>query len=113
LEPSDFDPIVVADAIVKVVDAPFGKWPLRVELMLRRMAGRFVNGVADRVSTEMFRRVCLKDLLEPRLLSDSRQQQPLDTRSPSGRINNSRITRKKLRTRFIRSAYATRDRAYF
>lgn len=73
LEPSDFDPIVVADAIVKVVDAPFGKWPIRVELMLRRMAARFVDGVADRVSTEMFRRVCLKDLLEPRLLSDPRQ----------------------------------------
>ena len=73
MEPSDFDRTVAADALVKVVDSPFGKWPIRIELMLRRMAARFVNGVADRVSTEMFRRVCLKDLLEPRLLSDPRQ----------------------------------------
>jgi hypothetical protein len=38
--PADADVSAVADAIVKVVDAPFGKRPFRVTLIRRRTARR-------------------------------------------------------------------------
>jgi NAD(P)-dependent dehydrogenase (short-subunit alcohol dehydrogenase family) len=66
LEPADADVSAVADAIVQVVDAPFGKRPFRVHIDPSQDGCEIVNGVADRVRAEMFRRIGLEDLLHPR-----------------------------------------------
>jgi hypothetical protein len=67
LEPPDADAGSVAEAIVKVVDAPFGKRPFRVHVDPSQDGAEIVNGVADRVRAEMFRRIGLEDLLHPAL----------------------------------------------
>lgn len=67
LEPADADAGAVADAIVKVVGAPFGKRPFRVHIDPSQDGAEVVNAVADRVRAEMFRRIGLEDLLTPRL----------------------------------------------
>jgi NAD(P)-dependent dehydrogenase (short-subunit alcohol dehydrogenase family) len=66
LEPADADVAAVADAIVKVVDAPFGKRPFRTHVDPSQDGAEIVNGVADRVRAEMYRRIGLDDLLTPR-----------------------------------------------
>jgi NAD(P)-dependent dehydrogenase (short-subunit alcohol dehydrogenase family) len=66
LEPADADVGAVADAIVQVVDTPFGKRPFRVHIDPSQDGCEIVNGVADRVRAEMFRRIGLEDLLQPR-----------------------------------------------
>jgi len=68
LEPADARVEAVADAIVKVVDTPFGKRPLRVHIDPSQDGCEIVNGVADRVRAEMFRRIGLERLLSPRAL---------------------------------------------
>ena len=65
LEPADADAGSVAAAIVNVVDAPFGKRPFRVHVDPSQDGAEIVNGVADRVRAEMFRRIGLEDLLNP------------------------------------------------
>ena len=67
LEPADADAKSVADAIVKVVDMPFGKRPFRTHIDPSEDGAEIVNGVADRVRAEMFRRIGLEDLLHPRV----------------------------------------------
>jgi NAD(P)-dependent dehydrogenase (short-subunit alcohol dehydrogenase family) len=67
LEPQDAEPGSVAEAIVRVVDAPFGKRPFRVHVDPSQDGAEIVNGVADRVRAEMFRRIGLADLLSPAL----------------------------------------------
>lgn len=66
LEPADADVGAVAAAIVQVVDAPFGKRPFRVHIDPSQDGCEIVNGVADRVRAELFRRIGLEDLLTPR-----------------------------------------------
>jgi NAD(P)-dependent dehydrogenase (short-subunit alcohol dehydrogenase family) len=68
LEPADADAAEVAKAIVAVVDAPFGKRPFRVHIDPSRDGAEEVNGVADRVRSEMYRRIGLEDLLRPAVL---------------------------------------------
>jgi NAD(P)-dependent dehydrogenase (short-subunit alcohol dehydrogenase family) len=65
LEPALADAGSVAVAIVNVVDAPFGKRPFRVHVDPSQDGAEIVNGVADRVRAEMFRRIGLEDLLRP------------------------------------------------
>jgi len=65
LEPADADAGSVATAILNVVDAPFGKRPFRVHVDPSQDGAEIVNGVADRVRAEMFRRIGLEDLLHP------------------------------------------------
>jgi NAD(P)-dependent dehydrogenase (short-subunit alcohol dehydrogenase family) len=65
LEPPDADPQGVADAIVKVVDTPFGKRPFRVHFDPSDDGAAVVNGVADRVRAELLRRIGLADILKP------------------------------------------------
>jgi NAD(P)-dependent dehydrogenase (short-subunit alcohol dehydrogenase family) len=65
LEPPDADPQAVAEAIVKVVDAPFGKRPFRVHIDPSSDGAEVVNGVADRVRAEFLRRIGLEDVLNP------------------------------------------------
>jgi NAD(P)-dependent dehydrogenase (short-subunit alcohol dehydrogenase family) len=64
--PADGDVSAVAEAIVKVVDAPFGKRPFRVHIDPTQDGAEVVNGVLDRVRAEMLRRIGLADLLTPR-----------------------------------------------
>jgi len=68
LEPADADVRAVAEAIVKVVDLPFGKRPFRTHIDPSQDGSEIVNGVADRVRAEMFRRIGLEDLLSPRII---------------------------------------------
>jgi NAD(P)-dependent dehydrogenase (short-subunit alcohol dehydrogenase family) len=71
--PADADVSAVADAIVKVVDTPFGKRPFRVHIDPTQDGAEVVNTVLDRVRAELLRRISLGDLLIPRdLASQSR-----------------------------------------
>jgi hypothetical protein len=63
--PADADVNEVAKAIVHVVDRPFGKRPFRVHIDPAEDGAEIVNGVADRVRTEMYRNIGLSDLLTP------------------------------------------------
>lgn len=65
-EPPDADVGAVADAIVEVVDLPFGKRPFRRHIDPAQDGCEVVNGVADRVRAEFLRRIGLADLLSPR-----------------------------------------------
>jgi hypothetical protein len=67
--PADADVSAVADAIVKVVDAPFGKRPFRVHIDPTQDGAEVVNAVSDRVRAELLRRIGLGDLLAPRVLA--------------------------------------------
>ena len=64
--PTDADVSAVADAIVRVVDAPFGKRPFRVHIDPTQDGAEVVNAVSDRVRAELLRRIGLGDLLTPR-----------------------------------------------
>jgi len=68
LEPPDADVTTVAEAIVRVVDLPFGKRPFRTHIDPSQDGAEIVNGVADRVRAEMFRRIGIQDLLSPRVV---------------------------------------------
>jgi NAD(P)-dependent dehydrogenase (short-subunit alcohol dehydrogenase family) len=59
----------VADTIVKVVDAPFGKRPFRVHYDPTQDGAEVVNMVLDRVRAEVLRRIGLTDVLTPRDLT--------------------------------------------
>jgi NAD(P)-dependent dehydrogenase (short-subunit alcohol dehydrogenase family) len=63
--PPDADAGAVADAIVKVVDAPFGKRPFRVHIDPTQDGADVAFAVMDRVRTEMLHRVGLSELLTP------------------------------------------------
>ncbi|QKK18250.1 SDR family oxidoreductase [Rhizobium indicum] len=65
LEPADADAGAVATAIVDVVGKPFGTRPFRVHIDPSEDGAEIVNGVADRVRAELFRRIGLEDLLKP------------------------------------------------
>jgi hypothetical protein len=65
LEPADADPEAVAQAIVTVVNTPFGKRPFRVHIDPSSDGAEIVNGVADRVRAELLRRIGLEDVLTP------------------------------------------------
>ena len=61
----DADVTEVADAIVRVVDAPFGKRPFRVHIDPASDGAEVVNAVADRVRVELLRNMGLADLQHP------------------------------------------------
>jgi NAD(P)-dependent dehydrogenase (short-subunit alcohol dehydrogenase family) len=67
--PPDANVEGVADAIVKVVDAPFGKRPFRVHYDPSQDGAEVVNMVLDRVRAELLRRIGLTDVLTPRDLT--------------------------------------------
>jgi hypothetical protein len=50
-----------------VIDMPFGTRPFRIHIDPSEDGAEIVNGVADRVRAEMFRRIGLEDLLTPRI----------------------------------------------
>jgi NAD(P)-dependent dehydrogenase (short-subunit alcohol dehydrogenase family) len=63
--PADAEPSAVADAIVAVVDTPFGKRPFRVHIDPSQDGADVGFGVLDRLKAEMLHRVGLADLLTP------------------------------------------------
>jgi NAD(P)-dependent dehydrogenase (short-subunit alcohol dehydrogenase family) len=63
--PDDADVGAVAEAIAKVVDAPFGKRPFRVYIDPTQDGAEVAFGVIDRVRTEMLHRVQLDEMLTP------------------------------------------------
>jgi NAD(P)-dependent dehydrogenase (short-subunit alcohol dehydrogenase family) len=63
--PEDADVGAVAEAIVKVVDAPFSKRPFRVHIDPTQDGAQVAFAVIDRVRTEMLHRVRLDELLAP------------------------------------------------
>jgi NAD(P)-dependent dehydrogenase (short-subunit alcohol dehydrogenase family) len=67
--PEDADVNLVAEAIVKVVDTPFGKRPFRVHIDPTQDGAEVVNAVLDRIRAEMLHRVGLGDLLFPRVVA--------------------------------------------
>ena len=69
--PPDADVAAVADAIVKVVETPFGKRPFRVHIDPTQDGAEVVNMVLDRVRAELLRRIGLGDLLVPRVLASA------------------------------------------
>ncbi len=68
LVPKDADPQRVADAIVEVVDTPFGERPFRVHFDPSDDGTVIVNDVADRVRAELLRRIGLADILKPAII---------------------------------------------
>jgi NAD(P)-dependent dehydrogenase (short-subunit alcohol dehydrogenase family) len=69
--PPDADVTAVADAIVKVVDARFGKRPFRTHIDPTQDGAEVVNAVSDRVRAELLRRIGLSDVLVPKDLTGS------------------------------------------
>ena len=65
LEPPDADVAQVVEAIVEVVNTPFGKRPFRVHVDPSEDGAEVVNHMADRVRAELLRRIGLADLLRP------------------------------------------------
>ncbi|MFZ0222184.1 MAG: SDR family oxidoreductase [Candidatus Nitrosopolaris sp.] len=65
--PPDADVGALADAIVKVVDMPFGKRPFRIHIDPAQDGAEVVNAVADRIRAEFLRRIGLGDLLAPKV----------------------------------------------
>ncbi|NVZ25349.1 SDR family oxidoreductase [Pseudomonas gingeri] len=63
LEPADADVVEVARAIVGIVELPHGSRPFRCHIDPSEDGAEVVNGMADRVRAEMFRRIGLEDLL--------------------------------------------------
>jgi NAD(P)-dependent dehydrogenase (short-subunit alcohol dehydrogenase family) len=66
--PPDADAGLVADAVVGVVDAPFGERPFRVHIDPSQDGADVGFAVLDRVRAEMLHRVGFSDLLKPRRL---------------------------------------------
>lgn len=66
LEPADADVADVARAIVDIVDMPQGRRPFRRHIDPSQDGAEIVNAVADRVRSEMLRRIGLEDLLHTR-----------------------------------------------
>jgi len=66
--PPDADASLVGGAIVKVVDAPFGKRPFRVHVDPSQDGADITFAVMDRVRSEMLHRVGMSDLLQPAVL---------------------------------------------
>jgi NAD(P)-dependent dehydrogenase (short-subunit alcohol dehydrogenase family) len=64
--PPDADAGAVAEAIVEVVDTPFGKRPFRVHIDPTQDGADVGFAVLDRVRAEMLHRVGLGNLLKPR-----------------------------------------------
>src|SRR5882724_8848503 len=65
--PPDANASTVADAIVDVVNMPFGKRPFRVHVDPTQDGADVAFAVMDRVRAEMLHRIGLSDLLTPRV----------------------------------------------
>jgi hypothetical protein len=90
--PPDADVAAVADAIVRVVDLPFGKRPFRVHVDPTQDGAEVVNAVSDGVRAELLRRIGLGDLLIPQELGHgSRSGNTPPVRSLPQAIDGNRV----------------------
>ncbi|HEX8289108.1 MAG TPA: SDR family oxidoreductase [Pyrinomonadaceae bacterium] len=64
--PPDADVSAVAEAIVRVVEMPFGTRPFRTHIDPAQDGSEVVSVVADHIRAEFLRRIGLADLLKPR-----------------------------------------------
>jgi NAD(P)-dependent dehydrogenase (short-subunit alcohol dehydrogenase family) len=71
--PPDADASAVGEAIVKIVNTPFGKRPFRVHIDPTQDGAEVTFAVMDRVRSEMLHRVGLPELLKP--VGPTREQQ--------------------------------------
>jgi NAD(P)-dependent dehydrogenase (short-subunit alcohol dehydrogenase family) len=71
--PPDADVSAVSEAIVRVVDTPFGKRPFRIHVDPSQDGAEVVNMVSDRVRAELLRRIGLGDVLTPRVFTTKSQ----------------------------------------
>jgi NAD(P)-dependent dehydrogenase (short-subunit alcohol dehydrogenase family) len=69
LAPADADVSQVADAIVRVVEAPYGERPFRVHIDPADDGSEEVSEVADRIRGAFLTRIGLADLLRPHATS--------------------------------------------
>jgi NAD(P)-dependent dehydrogenase (short-subunit alcohol dehydrogenase family) len=65
--PPEADASSVADAVVRIVDTPFGRRPFRVHVDPTEDGADVAFAVIDRVRNEMLHRVGFSDLLKPRI----------------------------------------------
>jgi len=63
--PADAEPESVAEAVVKIVDTPFGERPFRVVVDPASDGSAVAFAVIDRVREEFLRRIGFADLLRP------------------------------------------------
>jgi NAD(P)-dependent dehydrogenase (short-subunit alcohol dehydrogenase family) len=68
ISPQDPDPDGIASAIVKVVEMPFGRRPLRIHFDPDDDGAAVVDGVADRARAKLLRRIGLEDILKPAII---------------------------------------------
>jgi NAD(P)-dependent dehydrogenase (short-subunit alcohol dehydrogenase family) len=68
LEPPNADVRLVAEALARVVEMPYGQRPFRTHVDPASDGCEVVNGVADRVRAELLRRIGLEDILRPHTL---------------------------------------------
>ena len=64
--PDDADPRLVADAVVRVINAPFGERPFRVVIDPASDGSAVSYAVIDRVREEFLHRVGFPDLMQPK-----------------------------------------------
>ncbi|MFF2187904.1 SDR family oxidoreductase [Streptomyces sp. NPDC058155] len=83
LAPADADVSQVADAIVEVVDAPYGKRPFRVHVDPANDGSEEVSRVADRIRAEFLTRIGLADLLAPHTAASATVPAGLPAAGPS------------------------------
>ncbi|GAA0690099.1 SDR family oxidoreductase [Dyella marensis] len=67
-EPADADVATVADAMVDIVNLPFGKRPFRVHVDPADDGAAVVAAVADRIRADFLRRIGQEALLSPRVV---------------------------------------------
>jgi hypothetical protein len=60
--PQDVDIASVAEAILNIVDMPFGKWPFRIHIDIAQDGCEVVNSVAEPIRAELLHRISLEDL---------------------------------------------------
>lgn len=65
--PADADPASVAEAMVAILERPYGRRPFRVHVDPADDGSETVSAVADRIRAEFLRRNDLADLLSPRM----------------------------------------------
>lgn len=69
--PKDADATAVSDAIVDIIETPFGKRPFRVHIDPTQDGAEVTFAVMDRVRAEMLHRVGLAELLAPAMPAGS------------------------------------------
>lgn len=68
ISPNDFDLGIVACAIGTVIQLPFGRRPFRIHFDPDDDGAALLDKIADRVRTDLLRRVGIEDILKPAII---------------------------------------------